>query len=85
MTVKVLPNTVLDNIMDPLAAVLAPPPSETDEERERRQDQEQEAKRISDVIDEQIDRERKAEKPMKILLLGGSLNRTPNNHPFTRQ
>lgn len=80
---KVSPNATLDSATDPLAAVLAPPPSETDEERQRRLDQEQEAQHISDVIDEQIDRERKAEKPMKILLLGASLSRSLENCSFT--
>lgn len=62
---------------DPLAAVLAPPPNETPAERERRLQAEAEAKRISDAIDEEIQAQAKAEKkapkPIKVLLLGRSL------------
>lgn len=75
MTVKVSPSPTLDSTTDPLAVVLAPPPSETEEERKKRLEQEQEAKRISDGIDEELDKERNSEKPVKILLLGTSLSR----------
>lgn len=70
MTVKALTSLNVDVTKDPLAEVLAPPPFETIEEREKRLEREREAKRVSDVIDEEIDKERRAEKPMKILLLG---------------
>ena len=59
---------------DPLAHVMAPPPNETEEQREARLAAEAEAKRISDAIDEELQRPAKAEtrgpKPVKILLLG---------------
>ncbi|KAI0360554.1 G-alpha-domain-containing protein [Trametes cingulata] len=59
---------------DPLAYVMAPPPNETEEQREARVAAEAEAKRISDAIDEELQRQAKAEKrgpkPVKILLLG---------------
>ena len=59
---------------DPLAYVLAPPPNETEEQRQIRLAAEAEAKRISDAIDEELQRQAKAEKrgpkPVKILLLG---------------
>ncbi|PIL27629.1 hypothetical protein GSI_10781 [Ganoderma sinense ZZ0214-1] len=61
---------------DPLAFVLAPPPNETEEQRQIRLAAEAEAKRISDAIDEELQRQAKAEKrgpkPVKILLLGQS-------------
>jgi len=59
---------------DPLARAIAPPPSESFAEREQRLVEEQEAKRISDAIDDEINRQRSAEKKgpkaIKILLLG---------------
>lgn len=59
---------------DPLARAIAPPPSETSEEREQRLTAEQEAKRVSDAIDDELNRQRIAEKKgpkaIKILLLG---------------
>lgn len=59
---------------DPLTLAIAPPPDETYEQRQIREAAEAEAKRISDEIDEQIRREREAEKkkkkPVKLLLLG---------------
>ncbi|KAH7910974.1 guanine nucleotide binding protein, alpha subunit [Hygrophoropsis aurantiaca] len=61
---------------DPLTRACAPPPNETPTEREIRICAEQEAKRISDAIDEEINRqriaERKGPKAVKILLLGQS-------------
>lgn len=59
---------------DPLERMLAPPADETQEGRQARLAAEAEAKRISDMIDEEIQRqEKKAKKepqPVKILLLG---------------
>ncbi|KAG5635583.1 hypothetical protein H0H81_010729 [Sphagnurus paluster] len=61
---------------DPLALALAPPPDETPEARAVRELAEAEAKRVSDGIDEQLKREREAERkkkrPVKLLLLGQS-------------
>ncbi|KIM41875.1 hypothetical protein M413DRAFT_139827 [Hebeloma cylindrosporum] len=61
---------------DPLTLAIAPPPDETYEQRQIREAAEAEAKRISDEIDEQIRKEREAErrkkKPVKLLLLGQS-------------
>jgi guanine nucleotide-binding protein subunit alpha len=61
---------------DPLTRAIAPPPNETQLERVHRIATEQEAKRVSDVIDEELNRQRIAEKkgpkPIKILLLGQS-------------
>jgi guanine nucleotide-binding protein alpha-1 subunit len=55
---------------------MAPPPDETPEERHVRILAEQEAKRVSDAIDEELNRQRqaekKAQKPVKVLLLGTS-------------
>ncbi|KAI0336827.1 G-alpha-domain-containing protein [Cubamyces sp. BRFM 1775] len=66
---------------DPLAHVMAPPPNETEEQREARLAAEAEAKRISDAIDEELQRQAKAEKrgpkPVKILLLDFQLMNTP--------
>lgn len=70
MAVQVLAKLALDSSRDPLADAIAPPPSESYAEREQRLEREREAKRVSDSIDEQIDKERRAEKPIKILLLG---------------
>lgn len=59
---------------DPLAHVTAPPPDETPTEREARMRAEAEAKQVSDIIDEELDRQRLAEKrapkALKVLLLG---------------
>ncbi len=61
---------------DPLTAVLAPPPNESPADRESRLRAEAEAKRISDAIDEELQAQAKAEKkapkPIKVLLLGRS-------------
>ncbi|OAX40537.1 G-alpha-domain-containing protein [Rhizopogon vinicolor AM-OR11-026] len=61
---------------DPLARAMEPPPGETFEERQRRLAAEQEAKRVSDAIDEELNRQRisekKGPKAIKILLLGQS-------------
>ena len=58
---------------DPLTHVLAPPPNESQHDKENRIRAEQEAKKRSDAIDEEINRERNARKnsrPVKVLLLG---------------
>ena len=60
---------------DPLTRALAPPPGETPEEREVRLYAEAEARRVSEQIDEALNRERAALKKrrvMKMLLLGQS-------------
>ena len=61
---------------DPLTLAIAPPPDETVEQRQIREAAEAEAKRISDEIDEQLRKEREAERkkkrPVKLLLLGES-------------
>lgn len=61
---------------DPLAYLMLPPPNETEEQKQARMAAEAEAKRISDAIDEELQRQAKAEKrapkPVKILLLGQS-------------
>jgi hypothetical protein len=60
---------------DPLALALAPPPGESPEDREARLLAEREAKKRSDLIDQELSRERsesKSVKPVKILLLGQS-------------
>lgn len=61
---------------DPLAHVFAPPPNESQYDKENRVKAEQEAKKRSDAIDEEINRQRLARKntkPVKILLLGESV------------
>src|SRR3984957_21112334 len=62
------------NDEDPLTKAIAPPPDETIPQREARLIAEQNAKRVSDAIDEELNRQRlankKATKPIKILLLG---------------
>lgn len=59
---------------DPLTRAIAPPPNETPAQRELRIAAEQEAKRVSDAIDDELNRQRIADKknpkPVKILLLG---------------
>ncbi|KAI9460793.1 G-alpha-domain-containing protein [Boletus coccyginus] len=61
---------------DPLTRAIAPPPNETPAQRELRIAAEQEAKRVSDAIDDELNRQRIADKknpkPVKILLLGKS-------------
>lgn len=59
---------------DPLTAALAPPHNESQVEREQRLRAELEAKRRSDAIDDEIDKQRSVDKkfakPIKVLLLG---------------
>ncbi|OCH87361.1 G-alpha-domain-containing protein [Obba rivulosa] len=61
---------------DPLSMMLAPPPNETEAQRAARLEAEVEAKRVSDMIDEELQRQEKADKrgpkAVKILLLGQS-------------
>lgn len=61
---------------DPLTLAIAPPSNETPEERQAREAAEREARRISDEIDEQLNKERVAlkrrKRPIKVLLLGQS-------------
>lgn len=61
---------------DPLTRAIAPPSYETPAEQEERLAAEQEAKRVSDAIDEELNRQRisekKGPKAIKILLLGQS-------------
>ena len=62
-------------MLDPLDAVLIPPIDETPEERAHRLSNEAEALRISQAIDDQINRERslrKKRKVVRLLLLGQS-------------
>lgn len=65
--------------VDPLASLMAPSGSETPEERDKRLHREEEARNVSNVIDEQLDKERKVPKPVKILLLGKILEVYPWN------
>ncbi|KAG6855890.1 hypothetical protein H0H87_009688 [Tephrocybe sp. NHM501043] len=62
--------------VDPLAKVLEPPSDETEMERDARLSAEAKAKRISEGIDEELEREKAAEnkgaKALKMLLLGQS-------------
>ncbi|KAJ6497806.1 guanine nucleotide binding protein, alpha subunit [Mycena sanguinolenta] len=62
--------------IDPLTLALAPPPGESPEDREARLLREREAKKRSDLIDQELARQRaadkKSSKPVKILLLGQS-------------
>lgn len=64
----------IDTNDDPLAHFTAPPPNESPVEREARLKREAEEKLVSDAIDEEINRqksaEKKAPKPVKLLLLG---------------
>lgn len=62
--------TVRGLSVDPLASLMAPSESETPEERDKRILREEEARNISNIIDEELNRERKVPKPVKILLLG---------------
>jgi len=61
---------------DPLDVVLRPPEDESDEDRKARLSAEEEAKRLSDMIDEELKAQERAEKkgpkPIKVLLLGQS-------------
>ncbi|KAG6811835.1 hypothetical protein H0H92_005632 [Tricholoma furcatifolium] len=80
--------TTLD--VDPLAKVLEPPPNETSVEREARLAAEAKAKRVSEEIDDDLEKEKVAEskkaKPLKMLLLGAlnvleSLHTCADNEP----
>jgi guanine nucleotide-binding protein subunit alpha len=63
-------------LSDPLSAALQPPPNESAEDRSTRIQQEIEAKRHSEIIDEQLQRDRierkKARAEVNVLLLGQS-------------
>lgn len=63
---------------DPLTQAIAPPTNESQHQRELRMRAEQEAQRISDAIDDELNRQRIADKrspkPIKILLLGPSVH-----------
>ncbi|KAJ7690671.1 guanine nucleotide-binding protein alpha-4 subunit [Mycena rosella] len=67
--------TVASDI-DPLSLALAPPPGETPQDRDTRLQLEREAKKRSDLIDQELARQRindkKTARPVKILLLGQS-------------
>ncbi|KAF8170297.1 guanine nucleotide binding protein, alpha subunit [Mycena galopus ATCC 62051] len=62
--------------IDPLTLALAPPPGETPQDREARLQREREAKKRSDLIDQELALQKtankKSTKPVKILLLGQS-------------
>ncbi|KAJ7718026.1 guanine nucleotide binding protein, alpha subunit [Mycena maculata] len=62
--------------IDPLTLAMAPPPGESPQDRETRLQNEREAKKRSDLIDQELSRQRaqdkKSLKPVKILLLGQS-------------
>ena len=62
---------------DPLSRAIAPPANESPEEREVRLVSEKEARKRSEAIDEEISRQRSAEKKspkaVKVLLLGERL------------
>ena len=65
---------------DPLTLAMRPPPNETEDERGRRLQLEEDAKRVSDVIDEELRQEKMARRRLsrrvtKILLLGASRQR----------
>ncbi|KAF4598476.1 hypothetical protein EYR38_006878 [Pleurotus pulmonarius] len=65
-----------DADIDPLTAAMAPPPNESEEDRQARLAAEHAAKVRSDAIDEELNRQRQAEKKapkqVKVLLLGQS-------------
>ncbi|KAJ3820480.1 guanine nucleotide binding protein, alpha subunit [Lentinula raphanica] len=73
-----MPSRVYDTSddWDPLTNAISPPPDETAQQREIRIKQELEAKQKSDAIDEDLNRQRAAErrgpKPVRVLLLGQS-------------
>ncbi|KAF8144347.1 G-alpha-domain-containing protein [Mycena galopus ATCC 62051] len=64
-------------LSDPIALVLQPPPNETPAERQKRVELEQEQKRVNDLIDDDLrkdraDRKKRARREVKVLLLGQS-------------
>lgn len=63
-------------LSDPLAAALIPPPNESPEDRTKRIQSEIDAKRISEIIDQQLQQERTERKKVRpevnVLLLGQS-------------
>jgi guanine nucleotide-binding protein alpha-1 subunit len=65
---------------DPLIKVLEPPPNESYAERQARLLEEAKAKRLSDSIDDELEKQRLAEKrgprAAKVLLLGMPPNRS---------
>ena len=73
-TSKMAPKRQQTSMDDPLTRAIAPPPDETSEERDLRIAAELEAERVSDAIDDELNRQRIADeknpKPVKILLLG---------------
>ena len=73
-TSKIVPKGQKTSNDDPLARAIAPPPDETPEEQDFRIAAELEAEQVSDAIDDELNRQRIADKkklkPVKILLLG---------------
>lgn len=59
---------------DPLTMAMRPPADETPEQQLAREQREADARRVSEAIDEQIGKEKRAlakkKKPVKVLLLG---------------
>ncbi|KIK70160.1 hypothetical protein GYMLUDRAFT_34639 [Collybiopsis luxurians FD-317 M1] len=79
-----MPSRVLETSLDesdPLSKAISPPPDESAEEMQARLQHEQEAQRVSDAIDEDLDRQRAAEKkapkPIRVLLLDFQLMHDP--------
>jgi hypothetical protein len=74
---------------DPLTAALAPPPNETPEQRAAREQREVAARAVSQAIDEDIAKEKKAlakkRKAVKVLLLGQSESGTFLKHSLRVQ
>ncbi|KDQ51103.1 hypothetical protein JAAARDRAFT_199327 [Jaapia argillacea MUCL 33604] len=69
------PQTRRRSLSDPFAAILAPPPNESQSDRDRRLKAEANAKKISDNIDELLKQEKadkKKKQVVKVLLLGQS-------------
>lgn len=73
---------------DPLTRAIAPPENETPEEREARLLAQAEAQKRSDAIDEEINRQRiadrKAPKCVRVLLLGKDFNDSESSFIVTR-
>ena len=72
-----MPSRVISRFVDdydPITKALAPPPNEAPAEREARLLSEKAAKQVSDLIDEELNQQRiaekKAPKALKVLLLG---------------
>jgi guanine nucleotide-binding protein subunit alpha len=72
-----------EDVVDPLALAIMPPADETPEQRAMREMKEAEARRVSELIDEQLKLEKQANQrkktPVRVLMLGQAESGAPSS------